>query len=159
WFRAVGRLKPGASVEQARAELDGIFQTYMDDIDFNAEGRRTAFTRIDLRPAGKGMNSLRQGFSQPLQALMATVALVLLMPCGNVANLLLARAIARRKEFAGRLALGANRSRLVRQVLTESLLLVSLAGVVGLIFARWGAALLVDFVASGRERIFLTVPL
>jgi FtsX-like permease family protein len=138
WFNAVGRLKPGVPVEQARAELDTIFQSYMDETKFNAEARREAFSRIDLRPANKGLNSLRRQFSQPLKALMAIVVMVLLIACANVSNLLLARVAARRKEFAVRLAMGANRFRLMRQMLTESLLLVSLGGLMGLLFARWG---------------------
>src|SRR5262245_28096221 len=159
WFDAVGRLKPGLQVEQARAELDTTFQSYMDETNFNAQARRESFTRIDLRPASKGLNSLRRQFSQPLRALMAIVAMVLLIACANVANLLLARAAARRKEFAVRLAMGANHFRLVRQMLTESLLLVSLGGVMGLLFARWGSAFLVSFFATGSGRIFVDLPL
>jgi predicted permease len=159
WFNAVGRVKPGVPLERARAELDTIFQSYMDGTSMNAEARREVFNRIELRPASRGLNELRQQFSQPLRALMAIVALVLLIACANVANLLLARATARRKEFALRLALGANRFRLVRQVLTESLLLVSLGGLLGFLFARWGSAFLVNFVATGRGRVFINLPL
>jgi predicted permease len=160
WLNVVGRLKPDASPAQARAELNGIFQAFMNDrsgpsgkISGTDEMRHDYFDHIGLTPAARGLDILRNQFSKPLLVLMALVGLVLLIACANVANLLLARTAARNREFAVRLALGAGRVRLMRQVLTESLLLVGIGGLLGLLFASWAGRLLVAFFAAGQHGI------
>jgi predicted permease len=152
WFSAVGRLKEGSSPDRARAELDGYYQAYLSDIGMKGDKH---FSGIALVPAAKGLDALRRQFSKPLLIVMTIVGLVLLIGCANVANLLLARASARQREIALRLAIGASRSRLVRQLFTEGLLLSTLAAGVGVLFARWGIAALVALFAGIRGRIVL----
>ena len=108
--------------------------------------------RITLVPAQSGLNGDRGRFSDPLYVLMLAVGIILLIACANVAGLMLARAAARQKEIAVRLALGAGRTRVIRQLLTESVLLSVLGGILGICFAYWGAHAIVSFVSSNQTR-------
>jgi predicted permease len=130
------RLKPGVTAQQAAQELTGLFQAVLMGRD-ERERESIQKTWIVLEPAGQGFSPVRGRFSEPLQVLMGVVALVMLIACANIANLLLARASARQREIAIRLSLGSTRWRLMRQLLTESLLLSLLGGALGVLVAAW----------------------
>jgi len=144
WLKGVARLAPGYSREQALAEIDPLFQRFMKDT-----GQPVKERRMDLVPAGRGLRSLREEFAEPLVLLMGITALVLLIACVNVANLLLARAAARRHEFATRVAIGASRGRLVRQLLTESVVLTGCGAAAGVLLASWLVTSLTAPLAAG----------
>jgi predicted permease len=160
WLHVIARLKPGVSVPQAVASLQPAANQMNEEVrQFMAakfgNALRAEPQKLELLPGSKGLSDLRRQFSQPLAVLMAVVGLVLLIACANVANLLLVRATARRREIAVRLALGAARLRLIRQLLTESVVLSTLGGLAGLLFARWSARLLMAFLPKGEVPVAL----
>ena len=153
--KVLARLKPDVSIEQAQAEMRILDRVWVEEMArrFKIPGWLQA--HLDVEPAGAGKSVLREQLGRPLLALMAMVAVLLLLACVNIAGLLLARGAARNREMALRVAIGASRMRLWRQVLTESLLLSGAGGVLGVALAYGGAVALVRVLLSGRPMIGL----
>ena len=150
WVTMVGRVKPGISFAQAQANATAIFRNEMihGTKPFSKEADDPA---ISLLPASSGLNGERTEFTPLLYMLMAAVALILLIACANVAGLMLARSATRQKEMSVRLAVGAGRNRLIRQLLTESVLLSFIGGALGVFVAFWGVRAITAVLSSGWE--------
>jgi putative ABC transport system permease protein len=164
WLQVIGRLKRGVPASQATARLKTLApQIYKATFDqqglsredgrqLGPEDRNRYLKRtFDTYPAANGISYLRREYRQALIILMTIVGVVLLIACANVANLLLARGATRQREIAIRMAVGGGRGRLIRQLLTESLLLSAIGATLGILFAEWGARLLVRFLDAALD--------
>jgi len=151
WLSIMARLKPGVTLRQAQAVVSSQLKQILATQAQRETAQQIANSYIELAPGAGGISYLRVTYSEALQILAGIVGIVLLTVCANVANLLLSRSSAREKEISIRLAIGASRSRLIRQLLTESILLATLGGALGILAARWGVEILASVVIGSTS--------
>jgi predicted permease len=162
WFLAsIGRLKPGVSIDQATAQLHAISPSLFRDTlptSYNEAERKTYLGfKLAAFEASSGVSTIRRTYDTPLWILLATTGLVLLIACANLANLMLARATAREREIAVRLAIGASRPRIIRQLMSESLLLAAAGAVAGALLAQWMCGFLISFLTTNVNQMFVAL--
>ncbi len=159
WLKVMGRLRSGTSPEQASAQLGvlapRIFSATVPE-KWDPEGQKDYLKwSLTAAPVATGTSWLREQIGQPLKILMGVVGLVLLIACANIASLMLARSATRSREMAVRKALGASRPRLIRQLLTECVMLSTAGALVGVLVADWGSMLLIRLISTARDRVYL----
>lgn len=167
WANVFARLKPGITREQAKAGIAPLYSQIVNmelqekGFEKASEYSRQQFlkSRMEVFEGGTGRSFLRQGFTTPLYVLMAITGLVLLIACANVANLLIARATARQKEIAVRLALGASRRQIISQLMMENLVLSMAAAVVGVVLGYWIDRFLLNFLPGETSQLTITADL
>jgi predicted permease len=158
WLAVIGRLKPGWTVAKATSQANAMSPAVFENVPPNYRPQEAKYyTQYKLKalPAGSGVSSLRERYQEPLWLLLGLAGLVLLIACANLANLTLARASTREREMAVRLAIGADRGRLIRQLLAESLLLTAIGAVAGAVLAQFLSRYMVAFLTTSDNPLFV----